>query len=202
MASNDNVWIYDDAYVNIGGPKVTFYVGDNYGGNESFKVNGENTKIIANIMIQKGKFKVDSGGSISRSTFMIGWYVIEKLEANGKYTYWDKYNCSIPVSSIASMTENVILKRSIPSENQLNDFIIYPNPANNEVWIGLNSFKRQQVTLVLLDMLGKTVQQQVIQNTNAVPYRLDVANLPTGLYPIKVQVKGQRALMKKFQVIR
>ncbi len=281
----DKVSVEDDAHVNVGGPKVTFYVGDNHGGDESFKVNGDNTRVTANIMIPKGKLKVTGGGSPTRPTFMTGWYIIEKLEANGKYTYWDKYDCST-TPSLSSAREKVVsdirvraeLERNVitfvsnqgdktdywtaekrhettgtfekleirnnvksnealqyltfydnaPSEGdnfyriklslahgdvvysavekvyhqKSDDFIVYPNPSDDEAWINLTSFEGRQVTLVLSDVLGKTVHQQVIEKASAAPYRLDVANMPSGLYLIKVQAQGKRVFIRKLQVAR
>ena len=88
------------------------------------------------------------------------------------------------------------------TNKKLNDFIVYPNPAIDEAWIDLKSFEGRQVTLVLSDMAGKPVQQQVIQTATSAPYRLDIAHLPTGLYLIKIQAQGRRVLMRKIQVTK
>ena len=88
------------------------------------------------------------------------------------------------------------------TNKKINDFTVYPNPAIDEAWIDLKSFEGRQVTLVLSDMAGKPVQQQVIQTATSAPYRLDIAHLPTGLYLIKVQAQGKRELMRKIQITK
>ena len=273
-----------DADVNVGGPKVTFYLGDFNNDKENFEVNGDNTRVTANIMIPNGKLTVEGGGSTASSTIMTGWYIIEKLDAKGNYTYWNKYDCSMPtvpsssekvtadirvhteyernvlsfvtsqglktdywtaekMNNITGNFQTLAIQNNIkpkealqyltfydysPSEGdnfyrikrtfingeeaysavvklnnpKTNDFAIYPNPADEEVWIDLKSFEGRQVTLVLSDMVGKTVQQQVIQKAIAAPYRIDVSDLPTGLYLIKVQPQGKRVFMRKLQVAR
>ena len=273
-----------DCRVNVNGPKVTFYVGDNTGDEEKFTVKGDNSQVTANVMIPNGKLKVNGGES--RMSIMTGWYIVEKLESTGKYITWNTYDCSMPTpthrpekekvtSEITAHVEperNVITfvtnqgtntgfwtvekrndgtgafekleirnnaqlksalqyhtfydKDASEGENfyrvkltylngdvvysaikgvtnkKINDFTVYPNPAIDEAWIDLKSFEGRQVTLVLSDMAGKPVQQQVIQKATSAPYRIDIAHLPTGLYLIKVQAQGRRVLMRKIQVTK
>ena len=237
----DKVTVNANTDVNVGSPKVTFYLGDSNKDNESFKVNGDNTRVTANIMLPKGKLTVDGGGSTASSTIMTGWYIIEKLDAKGNYTYWNKYDCSMPIilSSSEKVTaavrvhteyernvlsfvtnqglktdywtaekmnnttgnfEKLAIQNNVKSKeamqyltfydyapnvgdnfyrikltytNQMEaysavvklnnpktiDFTIYPNPADEEAWIDLKSFEGRQITLVLSDILGKTMQQ-------------------------------------------
>ena len=273
-----------DCRVNVNGPKVTFYVGDNTGDEEKFTVKGDNSQVTANVMIPNGKLKVNGGES--RMSIMTGWYIVEKLESTGKYITWNTYDCSMPTpthrpekekvtSEITAHVEperNVItfvtnqgtntgfwtvekrndgtgsfdklvirnnaqLKNALQyhtfydkdasegenfyrikltylngdvaysaikgvTNKKLNDFIVYPNPAIDEAWIDLKSFEGRQVTLVLSDMAGKPVQQQVIQTATSAPYLIDIAHLPTGLYLIKIQAQGRRVLMRKIQVTK
>ena len=280
----DKVKIDADCRVNVGGPKVTFYLGDNSGDEEKFTVKGDNTQVTANIMIPNGKLKVNGGES--RMSIMTGWYIVEKLESTGKFNTWNKYDCSMPAPSLSSASKKVTADINVHAERDRNvisfvtnqglktdywtaeklnnttgnfeklalqnnvkptdplqyltfydntpsegdnfyriqltyvkgevaysavekvtiqktsDFTIYPNPADNEAWIDLKSFEGRQVTLVLSDMLGKAVQQYNIQKATAAPYRLDVVELPTGLYLVKVQAQGKRVFMRKLQVTK
>lgn len=88
------------------------------------------------------------------------------------------------------------------NSKQVYDFAVFPNPANEEAWIDLTSCEGKQVTLVLSDLAGKTIHQEVIQNVTSAPYRLDLADLQTGLYLIKVQAQGKRVMMRKLQVTK
>ncbi len=88
------------------------------------------------------------------------------------------------------------------TNKKINDFTVYPNPAIDEAWIDLKFFEGRKVTLILSDMAGKPVQQEVIQNATSAPYRLDIAHLPTGLYLIKIQAQGKRELMRKIQITK
>jgi len=91
----DKVTVEAYTRVNVGGPKVTFYAGDNSGDEEKFEVKGEDNQVTANIMIPNGILKVDGGSYNAWPTVMTGWYIIEKLAANCKFVYWNRDNSSI-----------------------------------------------------------------------------------------------------------
>ena len=281
----EKVKIGSDCRINVGGPKLTFYVSDNKGESEKFTVNGENTQVTANIMIPTGRLKVNGGGE--RMTTMTGWYMVDKLESTGKYITWNAYDCAMPIpaftkvngkiistitayaeyernaipfvsnqgaeteSWIAEKRNNVtgefekldVRKTEEPSKEALqyhtfydvtpaegdnfyrvkltyrngnvaytdvkkvnnpktDDFTVYPNPANEEAWIDLKSFEGRQVTLVLSDMAGKTLHQQVIEKASSAPVQLDINHLQTGMYLVKIQAQGKRVMMRKIQIAR
>lgn len=43
------------------------------------------------------------------------------------------------------------------------DFILYPNPAHDQIGLNVNSTTSQKAVLVITDMSGKTIQQQTVQ---------------------------------------
>ena len=85
---------------------------------------------------------------------------------------------------------------------KIEGFTIYPNPANEEAWIDLKSFEGRHVTLVVSDIAGKTLRQQVIEKAGSAPMQLDISHLQTGLYLVKIQAQGKRVMMRKLQVAR
>jgi Bacterial lectin/HYR domain/Secretion system C-terminal sorting domain/Ricin-type beta-trefoil lectin domain-like/SprB repeat/Lectin C-type domain len=86
--------------------------------------------------------------------------------------------------------------------NKGQDLGIYPNPASEEAFIDLKSVEGRAVSLVISDLSGKTIQQTEIPQATALPYRLDLGTLQTGLYLVKVQAKGKRVMMRKLQVTK
>ena len=196
----DKVKVASDCQINVGGPKVTFYLADTKADEEKFIVKSDNTQLTANIMIPNGKLKVEGGDS--RMGTMTGWYVIDKLESNGKYTTWNTYDCSMTKPAISTISQNTMPHQTLQTNYQANDFTVYPNPAQENVWVDLISYEGQEVTLVVSDVSGKTIQQQVIKNVNAAPYNLNMKPLPGGLYFIKLQAKDNQIVTKKLQVTK
>ncbi|MFZ1453206.1 MAG: PA domain-containing protein [Ferruginibacter sp.] len=162
----DRVDVGDDCHVNVGGPKVTFYVGNNAGGSGNFEVNGENSQVTANIMIPKGKLDVYGGNNINRPTYMTGWYIIENLESHKKYVYWNRYDCSTPSNlSIVQQSPQPEVKPEVPAvvtttvTQPVDEFRVnvYPNPSAYDFSIQVSSKSNEPVTVRILDMNGKVL---------------------------------------------
>jgi hypothetical protein len=171
----DKVDVEDDCRVNVGGPKVTFYVGDNYGGDERFDVHGENSQVTANIMVPKGKLHVHGGNDANRPTIMTGWYIIEKLESHEKYIFWNKYNCGTVANpsftqqsgqpAIQPETATVVTPAAVRPADEFR-VNVYPNPAAYAFNIQVISKSSEPVTVRILDMNGK-VLHVLVQQTKA-----------------------------------
>ena len=79
---------------------------------------------------------------------------------------------------------------------------LFPNPAIDEAWVDLKSYQGNAVTLIISDMSGKIIQQQVVQSATRAPYRLDLSEMQSGLYLLKIQATGKRALLSKLQIAK
>ena len=80
---------------------------------------------------------------------------------------------------------------------------LFPNPASEEVHIEFNSPIGQSIAVATTDMLGRVVGQNnnvtVAEGMNDVSY--NVANLPPGVYLIKIQA-ADNVYLKKVQITR
>lgn len=78
------------------------------------------------------------------------------------------------------------------------DFILYPNPAHGQIGLNVNSAASQKATLLITDMNGKIVQQQVIQlkqGDNNISVTL--TNTAKGVYMAQLQLQ-EKKLTKSF----
>ena len=197
----DKVAIGDDCHVNVGGPKVTFYMGDNDGDDEEFKVEGKNSQVTANIMIPKGKLHVHGGNNIARPTLMTGWYIIEKLESHEKYIYWNKYSCSILNFSNDQQSSQLMIKPGVPamiatlSTQPKDEFQVnaYPIPTAYEFNIQVISKSTEPVTVRILDLTGKVLS--VHAQTKANSFRVG-EKLISGTYIAEVIQGANRKTVK------
>ena len=71
--------------------------------------------------------------------------------------------------------------------------VIYPNPAQNVLRVRLPN-REGEVTITLLDILGREVLQYHQLNANEIS--LPVQVLPRGLYQVSIQQSGQQTLRK------
>ncbi len=70
---------------------------------------------------------------------------------------------------------------------QDNIFTIFPNPADNLIYIQISGCSSDRAEIEILDMTGKIVRKERISvlNTASIQYPLDVSGLPAGLYTIR-----------------
>jgi hypothetical protein len=70
--------------------------------------------------------------------------------------------------------------------NEVEDLKIYPNPAQNELNFTLRNYE-SEVTIKIIDNLGKEIQSQRFTNTsNVLNGKMDISDLPSGLYVVSV----------------
>ena len=85
---------------------------------------------------------------------------------------------------------------------KLTDFTLFPNPTNEEVFVDLKAFENKTVNISISNLIGKIVFYQTIESVNRAPHRLDISELESGSYFIRVETKGKRAVVRKLQIMK
>jgi GEVED domain/Lectin C-type domain/Secretion system C-terminal sorting domain/HYR domain/Bacterial Ig domain len=143
--------------------------------------------------------------SINGSDFVF----LEKIYSNQKDAYhyiFDKkliegdnyYRLKI-VQSDGSIEYSPI--RQLFYEKML-DFIVFPNPANDEVWIDLKAFENRAIEIVMTDVAGKELLYEKIKEASVLPHRLDLSGIDSGSYFITIQTKGKRTIVRKLWIMK
>lgn len=73
---------------------------------------------------------------------------------------------------------------------------IYPNPANNNTIVSYTLKNNENVTISLVDIYGKTIKVVAKQNQQAVNQNIDLSNVSTGIYFVKLQGESFSKLIK------
>jgi hypothetical protein len=87
-------------------------------------------------------------------------------------------------------------------EEITNVFEIFPNPANNEVWISLKNNLANDLDLngYLYNQLGQKVKEFNMKNTQNGLVRIDLNGVPKGIYFFNIKVNGVETKSKKLVV--
>jgi len=89
-----------------------------------------------------------------------------------------------------------VLATVINEQQQASDFILYPNPANDKLYITLSAQSIQAYSIHITDVLGQVVgvlSQQQLQDG------IDISHLLSGVYILQfIDEKSQSIVMKKF----
>jgi len=81
----------------------------------------------------------------------------------------------------------------------INAINIYPNPANNELFIKLNT--NQKISIKVYNLLGKLVYVSVEQQAQNNTYKVNLSNQPAGMYFVQVildnKIKSKKIFLMK-----
>ena len=112
--------------------------------------------------------------------------------------YYYFYNWEIEPSSCLSpfspVTAIINLVTGL-NENSESNFEIYPNPNFGSFDISLGNQYFKDATLSIINVLGKVLMEQKINNSNQ---HIDTYNLSQGMYYVKLQTKKSTYLKKVF----
>ncbi|NUO01635.1 MAG: trypsin-like peptidase domain-containing protein [Saprospiraceae bacterium] len=88
------------------------------------------------------------------------------------------------------------LQRAV-SQLQLPDFRLFPNPTSGDVTVDLSQYPNQAVRLEVYDVQGRLLQVQEIHTAEMIMVRPGLAAYEDGIYLIRVQVPGLKAIAKR-----
>jgi hypothetical protein len=107
--------------------------------------------------------------------------------------------CTVEVSRLVTIRPQLVSRDGLIEELGV---VLYPNPASDRLVLELEqSAGLRQVTLVLLDVAGKLVAQQIYDVATDRQMILPVAGLSAGTYYLQVETEkgtfGQRVLIQR-----
>jgi hypothetical protein len=73
---------------------------------------------------------------------------------------------------------------------------IYPNPANSNVFVNYTLNKTENVSISLIDIYGKTIKIVAKQKQQSVSYDIDLSNIASGIYFVKLKGESFTKLIK------
>ena len=77
--------------------------------------------------------------------------------------------------------------------DDLYDFKLFPNPANEYVDVNLFGVEGQRVRLLLIDRMGRLVKEMEVEYASSAPHRMELDGVPEGWYVLWVQADGKKA---------
>ncbi|WP_452222412.1 T9SS type A sorting domain-containing protein [Lacinutrix salivirga] len=75
------------------------------------------------------------------------------------------------------------------------NFKFYPNPANNQITIQLNTNLNEECLVEIINLQGKKIIEKNIKSETS-NINLNVSNLQSGLYFVKLKLKNKQAIKK------
>ena len=121
-------------------------------------------------------------GSSQGASYFYYLYDWEILTENGTCTSPSLEVLAV-VESCAALGEDVAFKNSIS---------LFPNPNNGQFEVNFNTIKDADVTIDIIDIVGKTIQSQSLKNLNGfVKKAIDIKNFSKGIYLMNLTFEGK-----------
>ena len=113
-------------------------------------------------MIPHGKLEVHGGND--NICMMTGWYIIEKLDGDGKNVIWNKYGCApltgreLPITELQPKEIKVPLVVTPPAvvteQPRAFQVKVYPNPSSAEFSLQVMSSNAEPISVRIMDATG------------------------------------------------
>ena len=162
---------------------------------EKFTVKGNDTRVVANVYMPKGKLNVTGGMGLCTMT---GKFISEDIESNN-YVTWNGYDCVIPPAPLIATGGNntkAAINNAIVVDDARNGFNINvsPNPSSTDFRIQVKSTSEEPVSIRIFDVTGRTIK--VINNVSANSFIKVGSELRRGSYFAEVQQGANRQTIK------
>ena len=149
---------------------------------------------------------------VQRSRDLDSWTTIGTVEAVGESSTLQEYqlvDSDLPLSTRSSKnfyyrlnmvdndgTTELSEVRTVRFDQDGAEFIVYPNPTHNEVFVNLSSITTESgpATMNVINMKGERVKQVSLSSNNDIS--VDVSNITAGVYYFIV-VQGEDTFTQK-----
>lgn len=147
----------------VDGFKLEYGVNENFVGAEKVDIASQNTSFKVLFALQQDL------------TYF--WKI--KAYRDGDTTLWSQvWSFTIGEDTIGGI-QNAFNERTVN---------LYPNPSKTELFIDVNVQQKQQVNVIIMDVLGKTaIEKEFTFESGMNTRRIDTSELNNGLYIVKIQ---------------
>jgi hypothetical protein len=118
------------------------------------------------------------------------------LEENTVYYWRMRATANSDTSQWSPVFSFTTLKGIGMIENDLDKISIFPLPANNYLNIRFPSTMSGQATIQLIDLVGQKVIELTDEINSQNPYKLNVSNLKSGIYILRISNHGNSFIRK------
>ncbi len=78
----------------------------------------------------------------------------------------------------------------------ITDFVVYPNPANEELNISGNNKFDSDLNIILTNLQGQVVYNNVIKSVGPYNEKVDVRNFSKGIYFLRINNSVQKLIIR------
>lgn len=188
--------------------------------------NTQQTALSANVFTFEAKADINQAKLqwVSNGGYKNDYFKVERLDATGNFQTLDVVNAHTGDETLNTFNytdahpiegENHYRITTIPIEGtpqysdikqlffgKMGDINVFPNPADAFIDIDLRLYENKPVTIYVYNALGKMLKRLSVEKASATPQRLNIEDLNTGSYLIRVQTEGKRDVLKQVKIAK
>ena len=136
-----------------------------------------------------GEADITNISGLTNGTRRLYSYDLSSLSSNSNIIFRFVFQSDSVNELDGVIIDNFVVESTLANSlNETNSFVVFPNPANEIINISFNSKSNEKVSFELNDMQGRLIfkksdVESVIGNFE---YGLDVINIPSGFYLLKI----------------
>jgi PKD repeat protein len=160
--------------------------------------------------INQNGLSINVTGSISGTIDSLEWDFGDgtfSSEINPEHEYEEEgtYTITVTVCNVCgsfTCTQEVTVMSSSVAEISSNQYKIYPNPAQNILFVESNAFNRaKKIDVFMTDIFGRNVRNLKTEKVSGNKLSVELNNFATGAYMLQVEVDG-KMIFDKFVISR
>ena len=121
--------------------------------------------------------------------FTASWSSVCSVQETLVVSNFDSDNGAAPSFLIGNST-------AVNRSNKPVRFDLYPNPAQEKIWVNLSNWENQKLELKIVNHLAQVVVQYSINHQEGMVHPVDIPNLGNGLHFVQIS-NGTQTLTKK-----
>ncbi|WP_396166098.1 M4 family metallopeptidase [Flavobacterium sp.] len=136
-----------------------------------------------------GEADITNSSGLTNGTRRSYSYDLASLSSNSNIIFRYVFQSDSMNELDGVIIDNFVVESTLSNSfNEVNNFVVFPNPVNEVINISFNSKSNEKVNFELNDMQGRLIfkksdMESVIGNFE---YALDVTNIPSGFYLLKI----------------
>ncbi len=92
--------------------------------------------------------------------------------------------------------------REVVFEADLSDFLLYPNPADDQLFVSLREFAGNKGTVYIYNSLGLVMMERELSVIPDQPIRFNTRQFDAGAYTVSIKIDGGKRLTKLFVITK
>ena len=162
-------------------------------------------------------------GWVSDMLVETDYFVLQKMDENGEFmdvetlngattpglNFYSSYDESPAEGDNLYRIMSVLVDGSVRisatklvNHNEINQIKVFPNPATEFIDVDLTNYIGKNVNIYLYNQMGQVERTFVIEEADAQPFHIEVVQLKSGNYFLRVSAQGKRDITKQISVAK